>query len=202
MSDRPLAPAALFVSFQVGDFDHWKATFDSHESDRLAAGYIAHHINQAENDPNALGLFLAIGDLEKAKAFAASDELKAMMQEAGVTSAPEFLWLTPKAEDAIWDRQLPAVVINHTVDDFDAWLAGYNSAEADAMRQAGEIIGHAANQGMENPNLALVYHQAESFDALRTLVASDDLRTVMKEAGVNSEPEFSYHTGGWGKFYQ
>ena len=201
MSDRPLAPAALFISFSVGDFDHWKTTFESHESDRVAAGYIGHHINQAENDPNAIGLFLAISDIEKAKAFAASDELKALMQEAGVTSPPELLWVTPVAEDAIWDRQLPAVVITHTVDDFDTWLAGYKGAEADAMREAAGVIGHAANQGVENPNLALVYHQAESFDALRALVASDELRNVMKAVGVNSEPEFSYHTGGWGKFY-
>ncbi len=201
MSDRPLAPAALLVSFSVEDFDHWKATFDGHESARIAAGYIAHHINQAENDPNAVGVFLAVGDVEKAKAFAASDELKAIMQEAGVTSAPEMLWVTPRSEDAIWDRQLPAVIINHTVDDFDAWLEGYKSPEADAMRDAAGIIGHAANQGIDNPNLALVYHQAETFDALRALASSDELRNVMKAAGVNSEPEFSYHTGGWGKFY-
>ncbi len=201
MSDRPLAPAALLVSFSVGDFDHWKATFDGHESARVAAGYIAHHINQAENDPNAVGVFLAVGDVEKAKAFAASDELKAIMQEAGVTSAPEMLWVTPRSEDAIWDRQLPAVIINHTVEDFDAWLEGYKSPEANAMRDAAGVIGHAANQGIDNPNLALVYHQAESFDALRALTSSDELREVMKMAGVNSEPEFTYHTGGHGKFY-
>jgi hypothetical protein len=69
------------------------------------------------------------------------------------------------------------------------------------MREAGGIIGHAANQGIDNPSLALVYHQAESFDTLRAFAASDELRAVMKEAGVNSEPEFSYHTGGWGKLY-
>ena len=56
--------------------------------------------------------------------------------------------------------------------------------------------------GVENPSLALVYHQAESFDAVRALTSSDELRHVMKDAGVTSEPEFSYHTGGWGKFYQ
>jgi len=201
MSDQPSFTAAILVSYSVADFDHWKATFDSHEPDRIGAGYVGHHINRAENDPNSISLYLAVGDMEKAKAFAASDELKAAMQEAGVTSVPDFLWVKPVAEDVIWDRELPAVIITHTVDDFDAWLAEYKSAEADAMREAGGIIGHAANQGIDNPSLALVYHQAESFDTLRALVASDELRAVMKEAGVNSEPEFSYHTGGWGKLY-
>ena len=123
------------------------------------------------------------------------------MQEAGITSEPEVLWVKPAAESVVWDRELPAVIITHTVDDFDAWLAGYNGPEADAMRKSAGIIGHAANQGVDNPSLVLVYHQAESFDTLRALAASDELRTVMKDVGVNSEPEFSYHTGGWGKLY-
>ena len=107
----------------------------------------------------------------------------------------------PAAEAAVWDRQLPGVIINHLVADFDAWLEGYTSPEADAMRSAAGVIGHAANQGIDNPNLALVYHQAETFDELRALAGSDELRHVMKAAGVTSEPEFTYHTGGWAGRY-
>ena len=197
-----LSTAALLISYQVADFDKWKAVFDSHEADRIAAGVIGHHINRAENDPNALSNYFAVADVEKTKAYAASDALKEFMEEAGLTSTPEILWVTPKAEAVILDRELPGVIITHTVDDFDTWLAGYNGSEAEAMRKSGGIIGHAANQGVDNPSLALVYHQAESFDTLRALAASDELRAVMKDVGVNSEPEFSYHTGGWGKFYQ
>ena len=201
MSDQSLPPNAVLLSYQIADFDQWKATFDKHEGNRIENGIVGHHINRAENDPNSLAIYLAVGDVDKAKAYAESDALKEYMREAGVTSTPEVLWVKPVAESVIWDRELPAVIITHTVDDFDAWLTGYNSAEADAMRESGGIIGHAANQGIENPSLVLVYHQAESFDTLRALVASDELRNVMKEAGVNSEPEFSYHTGGWGKLY-
>lgn len=201
MSDNPLAPAAALVRYSVADFDQWKAGFDQNEANRIANGFVGHHINRAENDPNSLAIYLAIGDVDKAKAYAESDELKALMEKAGITSEPEVLWLKPVVESVVFDRQLPAVVITHTVDDFDVWLAGYNSAEADAMRESAGIIGHAANQGIDNPSFALIYHQAESFDALRALAASDELREVMKGAGVNSEPEFSYNTGGWGKFY-
>ena len=201
MSDGPLPPAALLVQYQISDWDQWKSVFDGNEQARIDAGYVAHHINRAENDPNALSIYLAVGDVEKAKAYAADPSLREKMQEASVVSEPQMLWVRPAAEDAVWDREVPGVIVNHTVDDFDAWLEGYNSAEAGAMRDAAGIIGHAANQGVDNPNLALVYHQAESFDALRALVSSDTLREVMKKAGVNSEPEFTYHTGGWGKLY-
>ena len=47
----------------------------------------------------------------------------------------------------------------------------------------------------------VVYHQADSFDALRAMVASPDLRAAMEAAGVVSEPEVSFHMGGWAKRY-
>ena len=200
MSDQ-LPPAAMLTSYHIADWDQWKAVFDANEANRAANGFVAHHINRAENDPNALSIYLAVGDLDQAMAYGRSDDLRALMEEAGVVSPPELSWLKPAAEAAVWDRNVPGVIITHMVADFDSWLEGYKSAEADAMRAAAGVIGHAANQGMENPDLALVYHQAETFDDLRALASSDELRHVMKDAGVTSEPEFTYHTGGWGKRY-
>ena len=201
MSDpaQSLPPAAVLVRHQVADFDTWKRGFDDHEEVRRAASFVAHHINRAEDDPNLVTIFLAAEDVDKAKAFAASDELKAIMQEVGVTGAPEMTWMTPVREAAVWDRELPAFLISHQVADFDRWLEGYDAA--DELRQSKGIIGHAANRSQDDPSLAIVYHQAESFDALRAFLDDDALAAAMKEAGVISEPEVSFHTGGWGKRY-
>ncbi len=49
--------------------------------------------------------------------------------------------------------------------------------------------------------MAVVYHQAESFDTLREFLAMPELRAAMDAAGVTSEPDVSFHTGGWGKRY-
>ena len=201
MSDMPLPPFALMVGYRVDDFEAWKRVFEGHDAARAEAGFLGHHINRAENDPNALTIYLAVGDVAKAKAYATSDDVKASMAEATVSSEPEISWMIPESEDVVWDRDLPAVVISHTVEDFGTWFEGYKSAEADAMRAAAGVIGHAVNRSTENPYLAVVYHQAESFEALHALASSDELRHVMKDAGVTSEPEFSYHTGGMGKFY-
>src|SRR5207342_1500867 len=158
-----LPPAAMVLQLAVGDFDTWKAVFDAHEGDRQAAGILGHHVNRGEDDPNAIALYLAVGDVDRAKAFYQSDELRAIMQEAGVLGPPEELWLTPAREAIVWDRELPAVMISHNVADFDVWLAGYDDSEE--LRTSRGIIGQAANRGMDDPSLALVYHQAESFDA-------------------------------------
>ncbi|MCH7586093.1 MAG: hypothetical protein IH941_13210 [Acidobacteria bacterium] len=194
-----LPPAALIISYQVADFDAWKAVFDANEQGRQKQGYVGHHINRAENDPNSLTIYLAVEDVDSAKTYVTSDDVKSLMEKAGVTSQPEFMWMTPVREAIIWDRELPAMIIIHDVEDFDAWLAGYDAA--DELQRSNGIIGHAANRSIDDPSRVLVYHQAESFDTLRSFLRSDELRTVMKEAGVVSEPEVTYHTGGWGKIY-
>jgi len=199
MSD--LAPYALMVNYRVDDFDAWKAVFEAADQRRAEAGFLGHHVNRAEDDPNSLMLYFGVADREQVIAYSTSDDTKALMRDATVVSEPEVNWAIPRAENIVWDRELPATVISHMVADFDGWLEGYRSPEADAMRAAGGIIGHAANQAADNPNLAVVYHQAESFETLRALAGSDELRHVMKDAGVTSEPEFTYVTGMMGKLY-
>lgn len=194
-----LPPAALVLRFRVADFDDWKAVFDSAESVRIDHGIIGHHVNRAEDDPNDLSLYFAVADIDAAKAFMASDEVKALMARAGVVSPPEMMWVKPLREDADLERELPAMLISHRVEDVDAWLEGYDAAGD--FRGSGGIVGHAANQSLDDPAVVVVYHQAESFDTLRSFLRSDDLRMKMKEAGVTSEPEVTFHIGGFGKQY-
>jgi hypothetical protein len=189
----------MVVRHSVADFDTWKSAFDADQDRRVAAGIVGHHINRAEDDPNQLSIYLAATDAARAEAFAASDELKDAMQAAGVTSAPEVTWVTPVREAVVWDRQLPAFLLTHRVADFDAWLEGYN--DADELRVSKGIIGHAANRSIADPSVAVIYHQAESFDTLRAFLVDPDLKAVMEAAGVTSEPEVSFQTGGWGKQY-
>ena len=198
-TDQSLPPAALIIQVPVADFDTWKAGFDSNEDQRLAAGILGHHINRAEDDPNSVSVYLAVADIEKAKAFVASDDLKEKMQELGVTGPPTISWMTPVRESIVWDRELPAFIIGHTVADFDAWLEGYDAA--DEMRTSSGIIGHAANRSLDDPSIVVVYHQAKSFDTLRAFLDNPDLQAAMEKAGVTSEPEVSFHTGGWAKMY-
>ena len=196
---QPLPSIALVVRHTVADFDAWKAAFDADEDRRRAASAVGHHINRAEDNPNDLSVYIAATDRAKAEAFTTSYELKGEMQAAGVTSVPEMTWMTPMREAVVWDRQLPAFLISHTVADFDSWLQAYN--DADDLRAAKGIIGHAANRSIDDPSVAVVYHQAESFDTLRAFLGDPELGAVMEAAGVTSEPDVSFVTGGWGKQY-
>ncbi len=200
MSDsQPLPPIAVIVSHTVADFDTWKAAFDAVEDARRSASVVGHHINRSEENPNDLSVYLAATDAEALRAFASSQELKDAMTGAGVTGPPTMMWATPVRESLDWGRTLPAFILTHTVADFDRWLAGYDGA--DELRKANGIVGHAANRSLDDPSMAVVYHQAESFDALHSFLDGEDLKAVMENAGVTSEPQVSFYTGGWGKKY-
>ena len=198
-SSRTLAPAAVVLHSNVADFDSWLAAFDSHEDARRAAGILGHHINRAEGDPNEISVFMALSDLSRAKEFAASDELRERMQASGVLGVPQITYMTPVREAIVWDRQLPAFILSHSVADFDRWLEGYDEA-ADLQRESG-IIGQAANRSLDDPSVAIVYHQAESFDTLRAFLGNEELKAKMQGAGVTSAPDVHFFNGGWGNHY-
>lgn len=87
--------ATLFVRHKVKDFESWKAFYDKFEGERQKMGVTDHGVYQAEGDPNDVTVYHHFDSMDKAKAFAQSDELKAGMQEAGVTGAPD-MWFTKK----------------------------------------------------------------------------------------------------------
>ena len=194
-----LPPAAVVLGARVADFDAWKAVFDANEQDRIENGVLGHHINRAEGDPNSLNVYLAVGDEGKVRAWLRSDALKSVMASAGVVGTPVLRWMTPVLESIVWNRELPAIMVSHRVEDFEAWLVGYNTA--DEVRRSGGSVGHAVTRSIDDPSIGIVYHQAESFDDLRSFLGSEDLQLAMKQAGVTSEPEVTFHTGGWAKRY-
>ena len=199
MSDQQLPAAAVMIQYRIADFDAWKAVFDGAEEKRAASGFVGSHINRGEDDPNELAIYLAVADVDAAQAYMDDPELRALMQQAGALTPPEIAWMQPVREAVVWDRELPAMVVSHHVDDFDTWLDAYDGAGE--MQREGGIIGHAANRSIDDPSLVVVYHQAESFDELKSFASADELKAAMKEASVSSDPEFSFWTGGYGVQY-
>jgi quinol monooxygenase YgiN len=194
-----LPPAAVIINHTVANYDQWKTHFDQDEGERKAAGMLGHHINRGHDNPNDVSIYLALTDVPKAQAFATSPRLKTFMQAAGVTGAPHATFMTPVHENLVWDRALPAMMVTHTVADFDTWFAGYQRVAS--LRQKGGIIGDAVNRDAANPNTVVIYHQAESHDALTAYANSPELKTAMQELGVTSAPTFTFVTGGWAKNY-
>ncbi len=200
MPDTESLPAvALVLSFDVADFETWKSSFDAYRSQRQAAGILGHHINRGKDNPNSLSVYLPATDRAGVEAFFASAALPEAMKAAGVTTTPRFMWMTPVREAVVWDRETPAFIVTHAVADFDAWLQVYDGAFE--LRRSQGVVGEAANRSLDDPSVAIVYHQAESFDALEALITNPEILAVMEKAGVVSQPEVSWHISGWGERY-
>ncbi len=84
----------VLIHHEVADFTAWKAAFDSAFDLRRKSGERSCHIFRSAGSVNNVTLFFEWENLEKARAFVTSEELKAKMASAGVKGAPRVDFLT------------------------------------------------------------------------------------------------------------
>lgn len=83
----------MLIRHKVRDFKAWKTGFDAHLSARTAAGLTEKYLLRSADDPNeVVGLFEA-QDLDRARTFASSADLREKMQEVGVVGKPDIYFL-------------------------------------------------------------------------------------------------------------
>ena len=87
--------ARLFARHEVADYGAWRKIFDAFAPTQRKLGVLASSVYQSADDANDITVVHDFKTLDKAKAFAASPELKAAMEKAGVKGAPQ-VWITTK----------------------------------------------------------------------------------------------------------
>ena len=87
----------MFVRNSVKDFEAWKSVFDSESDLRKRNGEMSYQILRQDNGSTDLFLLFEWDNLDNARAYAASPDLKEGMERAGVTSKPEILFLEESA---------------------------------------------------------------------------------------------------------
>ncbi len=83
----------LLIRHTVEDYDRWKPVFDEHAPMRQAAGSKGGYLFRSADNPNEVVAIMEMEDLDRARQFVASDDLRQAMQKAGVTGPPEILFL-------------------------------------------------------------------------------------------------------------
>jgi hypothetical protein len=82
----------LMVTHKVKDWDAWKKEFDDHKQARVDAGLIDRGLGYSMGDNHSVSIVFAVTDMEKAKAFINSQDLKDKMTKAGVEGPPAFFF--------------------------------------------------------------------------------------------------------------
>ena len=85
--------AALIVKHRVADFALWKKVFDSMTPVRKQHGWLGHTVLRDAQDPNVVTIINRVKDLEGAKRYGGSAEIKNAMREGGVQGPPEISFL-------------------------------------------------------------------------------------------------------------
>ena len=94
----------MMVRHKVADYARWKEAFDGHLSVRKAAGEVGYRVLLSVDDPREVTVVLDWDTLDRARQFAASEDLKQALQKSGVVGDPEVRFL----EDAYTIRRSAA----------------------------------------------------------------------------------------------
>ena len=88
------AMTSILVQIRVQDYSKWRAVYEENESKRASNGMGEHHVFRNSDDMNSIVLLFEVTDLEKARAYVDSDELKQAQLKGGVIPPPTVTWLT------------------------------------------------------------------------------------------------------------
>jgi quinol monooxygenase YgiN len=77
---------------------------------------------------------------------------------------------------------MTTLLIEHRIDDYDAWRAVYDSVEP--LRSQGGVSSHRVLRTGDDPNHVVVEHLFADADAAGAFVQSPALREAMGRAGV------------------
>jgi len=194
---KPTIPASddkvMVVQHPVADYAAWRPFFDAHDSVRTSNGISVIAVGRKSENPNELILFFRLMDVDKAKAFSSSPELKAIMDSAGVTGPPGFDFVQAVRNDTSKTPVNDRVIIKHRVKDFDAWLKVYDNEGMEKRKEHG-IVDRALARGMDDPNMVYVVFAITDWEKANARMASEDLKKIMTDAGVEGTPEFTRYT--------
>ena len=82
------------------------------------------------------------------------------------------------------------VLVHHKVEDYNNWKAHFeNNSE---LRSRNGSKGGKVFQSADNPNELFILLEWDSFENAKKFTGSDELKEVMKEAGVVTQPEIYF----------
>lgn len=80
-----------------------------------------------------------------------------------------------------------AMIAKHTVEDYAAWKAGYDS-QGVAIREQGGVIAHQVYRDLDDPSWVTVYHQFPDEATARAysgMFDSDEFRALADQSGID-----------------
>lgn len=172
----------MVVTHKVANYDKWKASYDKHDSVRLAFGVHSYVVARMLPDSNTVHIAVKADDLDKSMAFSKDPSLKKAMKDGGVISTPE-VHIYKVVYDAT--NTIPTdtrVVRNVTVKDWDAWKKAFEGSHQLRMDNGMEDRSYGYEAG-DNHKVMIVLALTDTAKA-NAFMKSGTMKKMMDEAGV------------------
>ncbi len=176
------------VVHEVEDYSKWIVGYEE-KSDPEAR--ISVYVNV--DNPNEVTVFEFTKSHEDATTFIQSDEIKSAMEEFGVTTEPVLTLYDMKhlnlEEDPIGKYR---VAIQHEVSDYASWKEKFD-ADAERRAEAGLQLRGLATSA-DQPNMVHIFFATDDLEPVKNMLSDPEMKKVMDDAGVISEPVVVYLT--------
>lgn len=83
----------MLVRHKVKNFTTWKEGYDAHAPKRAEAGLTEKYLLRSTSAPNEIFILFEAQDIDRARAFAESADLREAMQAVGVIDKPDIYFL-------------------------------------------------------------------------------------------------------------
>ncbi|WP_018615222.1 hypothetical protein [Segetibacter koreensis] len=177
----------MIVTHKVANFNKWQASYDAHDSMRVASGTHNYVIGRGLKDSNTLLVAVKVDDLNKAKAFAKDPGLKQAMQKGGVVGKPLIDFTTMTFQDTATISSDLRSRTTFTVKDWDKWQRSFDSSRQ--MRADNGLMdrayGHNADDNHKVTVVVALLDTAKAYAFWK----SDQLKKLQQASGVTSKPE-------------
>ena len=177
----------MVAKHKVSNYAKFKASFDAHDSARLANGIHSYVIGRSLQDSNMILVAVKVDDMAKAKAFAKDPGLKKAMQKGGVTGTPTFAFVTMTFQDTALVASDIRSRTTFTVKEWGAWQKAFEEGKQERLDNgiAVRAFGHDADDDKKVILVTALLDTAKAYAYYK----SDMLKKRRAAGGVIGEPE-------------
>ena len=176
----------MAVTHKVANFAKWKASYDAHDSMRLANGVHNYVIGRGTQDTNTVLVAVKVDDMTKAREFVKGPSLKQAMQKGGVVGMPSFAFITMMFQDIAEINSTLRSRITFTVKDWAAWQKAFEEGKQERIDNGITVraYGHDADDNNKVTVVAAIMDSAKASAYWK----SDMLKQRRAASGVMGDP--------------
>jgi hypothetical protein len=177
----------MLAIHRVKNFNTWKASYDAHDSMRLANNMRSYMIGRSIPDSDRVIVAVTADSISKARAFSRDARLKKAMQEGGVTGTPEFRFITLRNRNTAAPDANFRAISSFTVKDFEAWRTGFEQGRQERMDNG--VVDRAYGHDPDNEKKVTVIVSITDTARANAYWNSDQLKQRRAAGGVTDQPK-------------